>query len=114
MRHASLRRCNFQKCGFSTIKLLVKYENMNRQKKYQGDGKAAMKNQNDGKLVEYHTEQATGKGYNDQTQQQPTLCTQFPAVDNRMDDAQQKEEYRCQLMDMNSGQRYHDGDKEAD
>ena len=45
-----------------SAQLLVKYENMNRQEEYQSDGDAAMKDQNDGDLVEDHSEQAGSEG----------------------------------------------------
>ena len=89
MRHAPTQRCTFQKCGFSTIKLLVKYENMNRQEKDQCDGDAAMENQNDGELIQDHAEQAGGKRNHNQRKQQPPFCTQFPTVDYGMDNAEQ-------------------------
>jgi hypothetical protein len=66
MRHAPTQRCTFQKCGFSTIELLVKYENMNRQEKDQCDGDAAMENQNDGAPVQDHAEQTGSEGNHNQ------------------------------------------------
>ena len=87
---------------------------MNCQEEYQSDGKTAMENQDDGKLVQNHTKQAGGEGDHNQCKQQPSVRSQFLSVSNGMDDAQQQKQDRCQLMDMYTGQRYHDGDKEAD
>ena len=97
-----------------SAEFLMEYENMNRQEEYQSDGDAAMKDQNDGELVQDHSEQAGGEGDHNQCMQQPSFCTQFLSVSNGMDDAQQQKQDRCQLMDMYTGQRYHDGYDEAD
>ena len=76
---------------------------MDRQEEYQGDGDAAMENQDDGKLVQNHTKQAGGEGDHNQCKQQQSFCTQFLSVRNGMDDTQQQKDHRCQLMDMNAG-----------
>ena len=68
----------------------MKHENMNRQKKYQSDGKTAMENQDDGELIEDHAKQTCSKGNSDQTQQQPTLYTQLLAVHDCVNDAKQQ------------------------
>ena len=92
----------------------MKYKYMDRQEEYQGDGDAAMENQDDGKLVQNHTKQTCCEGNYNQCKQQPSFRSQFLSVDDGMDDAQQQKQDRCQFMDMYTGQRYHDGDKEAD
>ena len=68
MRHASLRRYNFRKWDFSTIELLMKYKYMDRQEEYQGDGDAAMENQNNGELLQDHAEETGSKRNDDQPQ----------------------------------------------
>ena len=92
----------------------MKYKYMDRQEEYQGDGDAAMENQNNGELIQDHAEETGSKRNDDQPQQQPALCSQLLSVRNGMDDTQQQKDHRCQFMDMDAGQRYHDGDKEAD
>ena len=41
---------------------------MNRQEEYQSDGDAAMRDQDDGKLIQDHAEQAGSEGNDDQPQ----------------------------------------------
>ena len=94
--------------------LPVEHKNMNCKEEYQSDGKTAMENQNDGELIQDHAEQACGKGNHNQCKQQQAFCTQFLSVDNGVDNAEQQKQDRCQLMDMNAGQRHHDGYEEAD
>ena len=43
---------------------------MDRQEEYQGDGDAAMENQNDGELIQDHAEQACSEGNHNQCKQQ--------------------------------------------
>ena len=97
-----------------SAEFLMKYKNMNCQKKYQSDGKTAMENQDDGKLVQNHTKQAGGEGDHNQCKQQPSLCPQLLSVSNGMDDTQQQKDHRYQFVDMDAGQRDHNGDKKAD
>ena len=92
----------------------MEYENMNRQEEYQSDGDAAMKDQNDGELVQDHSEQAGGEGDHNQCKQQPSFCTQFLSVSNGMDNAQQQKQDRCQLVDMHTGQRHHASNDKTD
>lgn len=50
------------------LQLLMKYKYMDRQKKYQSDGKTAMENQNDGELIQDHAEETGSKRNDDQPQ----------------------------------------------
>ena len=65
-------------------------------------------------MVQDHPEQAGGEGDHNQSQQQPTLCTQFLPITKSMDDAQQQKQNRCHFMNMDTGKGYHDGHDEAD
>jgi len=65
-------------------------------------------------MIQDHAEQAGGKRNHNQREQQPSFCTQFLSVDDGMDDAEQQKKNGYQLVDMYTGQRYHDGNKEAD
>ena len=51
------------------LQLLMKNKYMDRQKKYQSDGKTAMENQNDWKLIQNHAEQACSEGDHNQPKQ---------------------------------------------
>ena len=62
---------------------------MNCQEEYQGDGDAAMQDQNNRMLVQNHAEQACSEGNHNQCKQQQAFCTQFLSVDNGVDDADQ-------------------------
>ena len=73
-----------------------------------------MENQDNGELIEDHAEQAGSKGNHNQCKQQPSFRSQFLSVSNGMDDAQQQKQDRYQLMDMYTGQRDHNSNKEAD
>ena len=65
-------------------------------------------------MIQDHAEQAGGKRNHNQREQQPSFCTQFLSVRNGMDDAKKQKKNGRKFMDMYTGQRYHDGDKEAD
>jgi len=91
----------------------MKYKYMDRQEEYQGDGKTAMENQDDGELIEDHAEQSGSEGNHSQCKQQPSLCPQLLSVDDGMDDTQQQKDHRYQFVDMDAGQRDHNGDKKA-
>ena len=53
---------------YQSAEFLMEYENMNRQEEYQSDGDAAMKDQNDGELVQDHAEETGSKRNDDQPQ----------------------------------------------
>ena len=97
----------------SIIQFPVKHENVNCQEEYHCDGNNPVEDQNEGELIQNQSEQACGKGNNDQTQQQPTFHSQLPAVGDGMDDAQQQEKDGGQLVNMDSGQGHHDRNNKA-
>ena len=97
-------------CGHS----LVIYEDVDCCKEYYCYGDASVKGKNNGKLIQNHAKQASGEGDHNQSQQQPTLYTQFLAVKNSVDDAQQKKQQRCHFVNMDTGERDHDGHNEVD
>ena len=92
----------------------MKNKYMDRQEKYQSDGKTAMENQNDWKLIQNHAKQAGSEGNHNQREQQPSFCSQFPAVGNGMDDTQQQKDHRYQFVDMDAGQRHHASNDKTD
>jgi len=94
--------------------LLMKNKDMNCQEKYQSDGDTAMENQNNGELIRDHAEETGGEGNYNQCKQQPSFRSQFLSVSNGMDGTQQQKDHRCQLVDMYTGQRDHNSNKEAD
>ena len=65
-------------------------------------------------MIQDHAEQACSEGNHNQCKQQPALCSQLLSVRNGMDDTQQQKDHRCQLVDMYTGQRDHNSNKEAD
>lgn len=87
---------------------------MNCKEEHKCDGNGTVKGKNNGKLIQNHAKQAGSERDHNQSQQQPTLCTQFLAVKNSVDDAQQKEQQRCHFVNMDTGKRDHDGHDEVD
>ena len=87
----------------------MEHKNVDCQEENQCDGYHSVKNQYTGEMIPNHTEESTGKGNQDQSQQKPELRAQFLSVSNGMDDAQQQEEDGCHLMDMDTGEGNHDG-----
>ena len=89
------------------------HKNMDCEEEYHGDRDTAVENQNNGKLIQDHAEQAGGEGEHNQSQQQPPLCAQFLAVYDGMDNAQQKKQQRCHFVNMDTEKRNHNGYNEA-
>ena len=92
----------------------MKHKNMDRQKEYECDRARAMQSQHNRKPIQDHAEQAGGEGKHDRPQQQPTLCSQLPAIHDGMDDAEQQKQDGCHFVNMDTGKREHNGHDEAD
>lgn len=73
-----------------------------------------MKDQNNRVLIHNHSKETGSKGHDDQSQQKMFLCTQLFAVNDGVDDAEQKEYDRCHFVYMDTGQGHHDGEDKAD
>ena len=69
----------------------MKHKNVDCQEEDQHNGNHAVENQYHGDLIQDHTEESAGKGYQDRSQQQPALGFQLFSIDNGMDEAQQQE-----------------------
>lgn len=87
---------------------------MNCHKENNSDGDCSMKDQYNGIMIQDHAEQAGGEGDHDQRKHRYPLCTQLPAIHDGMDNAQQQEDHRCHFMNMDTGERNHNGYNEAD
>ena len=87
---------------------------MDSQEEDQGDGEHPVEDQNHWNLIEYHPEQAGEKAHENQCQQRKALRAQLVPVGDGMDDGQQEEEDRRQLVDMDARQGDQDSQEEAD